>query len=714
MKAEKDIFVEIQKARHLPKLPQVMLELIRVCNDELSNTQDLTDIISTDPALTSKLLQIIGSSYVNLSGKVSSVKDAVVYLGVDTIRNIAISSSAIHFFSLVKNLPEFNINRFWFHSYKCGLIARQLAREYNLPNEEEFFLGGLLHDIGRLILIQANPEEYRNILNRVQEEEDILAAEMETFGADTPRVSAWFFRQWNLNPLISGAILFVNEPEEKVHSELSQIKVMFIANVLAGSSALDRIPGLASFSALSKDFLERVTMRAQEEATEMASTLGLKLDTVEATTHETAISEKIRDYALFYGTLENLLMATDLDSIMEIVQNGLKIIFNTGRVLFFFPDEKRQLLLGDSCRQDKLHKIIKSIALPMANQTSLLVNSVVTRQVQCSFASKNKKIQAISDSQIIRLLETEEMYSIPVCSRDRVLCLMVIGVDRSAGNQMDEARGLVDVFSRQVGVCMENIMFHREYALNLNEKKMEAYATLTDRVVHEINNPISIIKNYLETLRLKLPDKHPAQEDLSVVGEEMGRVSELLEDLSVFARPKIGGFEFLDVNRFCSRIFEFLKKSFFLSRQIEARMTADPELPQVKTDQNALKQVLINLFKNAAEAMKTGGKIEVKTRFLPDSGKIMIDEKKRVPGQIEISIQDNGPGIPPHILKRIFEPYNTSKAGSRNSGLGLAIVHSIVKELSGTITCDSREGQGTTFTLRLPVLPENAPSQANH
>ena len=92
---------------------------------------------------------------------------------------------------------------------------------------------------------------------------------------------------------------------------------------------------------------------------------------------------------------------------------------------------------------------------------------------------------------------------------------------------------------------------------------MEAYATLTDKVIHEINNPISIIKNYLETLSLKLPDKHPAQEELAVVGEEILRVSALIEGLSSFSKPKIGGFEFIDINRLCTRILEVLKKNDF-------------------------------------------------------------------------------------------------------------------------------------------------------
>jgi signal transduction histidine kinase len=113
--------------------------------------------------------------------------------------------------------------------------------------------------------------------------------------------------------------------------------------------------------------------------------------------------------------------------------------------------------------------------------------------------------------------------------------------------------------------------------------------------------------------------------------------------------------------------------------------------------------VFINLAKNAAEAMTEGGKISVKTRLLPESAKIMIDEKKKFPGNIEILISDTGPGIDEKLRETLFEPYTTTKTGAKNSGLGLSIVHSIVKALNGTIVCHSEKGRGTQFVVTLPV-----------
>jgi signal transduction histidine kinase len=196
------------------------------------------------------------------------------------------------------------------------------------------------------------------------------------------------------------------------------------------------------------------------------------------------------------------------------------------------------------------------------------------------------------------------------------------------------------------------------------------------------------------------------------VGEEISRVSVLLEGLSSFSKPKIGGFELVNINQLCAGIVEVLKKSILLPRQIQATFLMDSAIPEIKTDRNGLKQVILNLVKNSAEAMEKGGKIELRTRFLPGSAKILLDENKQLAGSIEICIQDNGPGIAPEIMEKLFEPYNSSKNG-KNAGLGLAIVHSIVKELSGRITCDSHHDKGTCFSVFLPVTsPDRASAQS--
>ncbi len=700
---KKHIFEKVKQSENIPQLPQVMLRLIKACRNEKTSIDELTAIISTDPSLTSRLIQIISSPYINLPKAVNSIKTAVVYLGIDTIRNIAISTSAMRFFSVSKLMPEFDLATFWYHSYKCGVVARKVAEENDLSSPEEFFLAGLLHDIGRLILIQSFPEDYKKILKEFSDEKQILAAEMEVFGTDTPHVSAWLFGQWNLNPLIADAVLYINEDTEQVEGALSHVKELYISNVLAHPEALGKIENIISLTDIPQSRLEHITAEAELEVSEMAKSMGINMDNIQDEESEASLNEEIEDLSLFYGTLQNLLKARDINTVLDSAQNGLKIIFNIPRVFYFLLDEKRNILTGFCAATDKSHKIIKSIALPMSNPTSLMVKCVKEQKIQNTLKLDPEYKPAISDIQITRLIKEKGLYCIPIYSPEKTFGVIALGVDKEKAKLLDSNENLVGLFSKQIGVCIQSIRYHNEYAVNIHEKKMEAYTTLTDKVIHEVNNPLAIIKNYIETLSLKLPDRHPAQDELTVIGEEMNRVSGLLDKLKSFSQPKIDGFEPVDINGLCGSILKILEKSILLPKQIEAFIDVDPGITHIKTDRDGIKQVFINLIKNAAEAMEHGGKISVTTRLLSESAKIMIDEKKRISGSIEIIIADNGPGIDSKIKETLFEPYITTKKGGNNSGLGLSIVHSIVKELNGKIRCESKQGMGTRFTITLPV-----------
>ena len=153
-----ETFEKIKQSGYLPQLPEVTVRLVRACGRDGADTEEISRIISADPALTAKLLETIGSAYVNLPKDVQTIQSAVLYLGIDTIRNIAISSSAMHYFSLAEKLPQFDIKRFWYHSYKCATIAGKLAEEDHFSSPEEFFLAGLLHEIGRLALMASFPD----------------------------------------------------------------------------------------------------------------------------------------------------------------------------------------------------------------------------------------------------------------------------------------------------------------------------------------------------------------------------------------------------------------------------------------------------------------------------------------------------------------------------------------------------------------------------
>lgn len=256
---------------------------------------------------------------------------------------------------------------------------------------------------------------------------------------------------------------------------------------------------------------------------------------------ERGIANEIKDLSVFFGTLTSLAAAKDIPALLDAVQKGFNIIFQIPRVFFFLldkgqMDKEQKMLAGTCCAEDRHYSIVRSIAIPADSNASLVAEAAANLETRNSF-DQNKL--AVSDAQIIRLMESKGLYCIPILARDQALGTMVLGVDRATAGSLDRNRGILKLFAAQAGTCLENLIFHQSYASDVNDKKMEAYAALTDKVVHEVNNPIVIIKNYLETLSLKLPDKHPAQEELSLINEEMYRVSTLLDGLSSFSKPKV-------------------------------------------------------------------------------------------------------------------------------------------------------------------------------
>lgn len=692
--------------KNLPQLPQIIVKLIEVCDNEDVEIREIAAIISTDAALTSRLLDIFGSASLNLPKAPKTIESAVVYLGLDTIKNIAISVSAMHVFKINRPIPEFDMAAFWYHSYTCALIAKKTAVELQYPLLDESFLSGLLHGVGQLVLLQNSPVDYLPIIMNSPTTRELQKAEKEKFNTTTEEVSAWLFRQWGLSPLMADAVLYLTESPEAIANALDLVKILFVANALADGATQD--PALATLVQTTPEKLEGIRQEAHTEARTMAQSLGLPIpgfkDSPRTNDCEDraadTLATRVKEISLIHGTLQNLLSAEHIDDILTIIENGIRILFNIQGVFYFLFDPRKNLLNGWCTPDHKYHRSITSIAIPMSNTSSLITSALSSDQTLSSLDPENKNRGTISDTQITRLLESEGILAIPMRSLKQPIGVILLGVNKVQRETMAKNKSLINLLSRQTAMCLQSLNHRQEYASLVKDERMQAYTTLTQKIVHEVNNPIVIVTNYLTLLSMKLPDRHPVQSELKVIREEIHRISALVKRLSDFSEPEFAEFETVDINDLYSSILTILEKSILRPREIESLFIGDPRIPPMQTDRNGLKQVLINLIKNGAEAMDHGGRITVTTRL--GSSRILIDERRRTPGVVEITIQDNGPGIPDSIKKKLFEPYNSTKQ-KRNSGLGLSIVHTIIRNLNGTITCSSDPATGTCFTIILPI-----------
>jgi len=202
-----------------------------------------------------------------------------------------------------------------------------------------------------------------------------------------------------------------------------------------------------------------------------------------------------------------------------------------------------------------------------------------------------------------------------------------------------------------------------------------------------------------------MPDGSPDAEDLDLVIRETKRCAAIIRRLLDFAREKTPEKKFADLNQIIEDTARIVERPAHL-RDIEIAMDLDRDLPPVWIDADLIKQVVMNMLVNAQHAIEDGGSISIRTRRCPEPRSTEAGGKP-VP-MVEISIIDTGCGIPEKNLKRIFDPFFTSKEVGKGTGLGLSVSHGIVKAHGGTIEVESTLREGSAFRVYLPIASPSA------
>ena len=231
--------------------------------------------------------------------------------------------------------------------------------------------------------------------------------------------------------------------------------------------------------------------------------------------------------------------------------------------------------------------------------------------------------------------------------------------------------------------------------------KLASLGTLAAGVAHELNTPLNVIIGAAERLL-----KHIGQDDVSPYDPETIRkyldmivrnglrCARIVRALKTYARAEPLEREDCDLNAIVQDSLTLIEHTLQIESNVWVETDLAPDLPQLQADPNKLTQVFVNLLSNARDAMPDGGTITITTCKGDDDQTIVA------------TVSDTGTGIPPDVLPRIFDPFFTTKPVGQGTGLGLSIVAGIVQDHQGTLHVESQPGQGTTFTLTLPVCPD--------
>jgi putative nucleotidyltransferase with HDIG domain len=205
----------IDKINNIPTLPVLIVKIIETINNPKSSAKDVNKVVMTDISLSSKILKLVNSSYYGLSESVNSITQAIVILGFTTIKNLALSASILNLFSQTEN-PNFRREEFWSHCLAVGLVAKLIAQHTGVPNNksEDFFLPGLFHDIGKIVLDQYFHEYFDTILKLSKSKKmNFSLAEQHIIGTTHSDIGKRIAEKWNFPESIVEAIHFHHSPE---------------------------------------------------------------------------------------------------------------------------------------------------------------------------------------------------------------------------------------------------------------------------------------------------------------------------------------------------------------------------------------------------------------------------------------------------------------------------------------------------------------------
>jgi len=268
-----DIRRVVERIQNLPTLPIVVSQILRLVGDDESSAHDVQEILRRDQSLTFKILKIVNSSFYGNAGKIRDLQHAVVILGFDTIKSVALSATIFSTFPNGKR-GRFDREAFWRHSIAVAVASRKLAQELKITSFEEAFVGGILHDIGKVVLDEYASELFEEVLTYVEEKKVLMyEAERAVCGFSHAQIGRWIAAKWALPQEYVDVIFYHHQPGN-AQKATQLTAIVHLGDIIArslkiGSGGDDCIPPIDPSSlkilSLSEETIKKVIIELPAE-----------------------------------------------------------------------------------------------------------------------------------------------------------------------------------------------------------------------------------------------------------------------------------------------------------------------------------------------------------------------------------------------------------------------------------------------------------------
>lgn len=669
--------------QNLPAFPDTVLALLEATRQQQADLAAIEEIVGRDVVLAARVLEVACTNQVNGPRRLASLRYLLEELGTDAIKTLAMSAAVQCVFSEAPWSDKINAQQFRLRTLRVAALCRALAEQTQYPVLGEAHLAGLLQGLGTLAVAAYFPTD--------------LPQAIQPTGAGAvaaDQVGEWLLRRTGVESFVADALLYYREPAEHLTAAHALVRLLHLAWRCATALEAGEAPPYADAAALCKlerDELDRAVAQAQVSQNDVRLPDLAGSANGEFAAARELLAREVRVNGLLANSRPNFSGFEASADVLVAIRKAVQILFGFRACAFLLFQSERNCLSGAPVPPQRA--LWGELEIPCIAGVSRVGDAMLQERSYSSFDQTNQL--AVVDRELLALLNVDGFICVPMRTPGRSVGVMLLG-----GNAVEQARfagnlRLIEVFAQQAAFALQRHSAARSGAAGPVSADLSAQAR---RIVHEASNPLAVIKNYVKILRMKMGRDDPAQLSLGIIDDEIDRVATIIRSLTKTDAASLAVRE-ADVNAVVLEVIRLATQAPWHSRTTRVRSDLSHGIAPLAVDRDALKQVLLNLVRNASEAMQdAGGEIVIATR-----GDYMLSETRC----LQIVVKDNGPGIPQAVLNRLFEPVSSVKEGE-HAGVGLHIVHNLVQQMGGVIQCHSSGQRGTLFQIFIPQQQSSA------
>jgi len=452
--------LEESEANKLPSLPHILIKLLRACRDEDVCFDTISDIISKDAALSAKIVSVANSPVYGRARHLNSLKHTLMFLGLDTIKSIAITAAVQQFFSRYSSDKSQFLKAFWKHSLDCALIAKALAKLTSYKYVEEAYIAGLLHDIGKLVFESHASFDYNRLNHGVYPPEELLALEQQHFDITHDELGARLLEKWDMTPVVYDAVRYHHADLDDIQDAHHLVKIINLANILASSNADEATIALtcsANLFDLSEAIIRELIDEALEEVKKIAASLNIDIGTTETSEQDelkqVELAQEVRDIALVQSS-KLPFEISEGEAIFASIQKCLLILFGVGRsIVFSFDGGTDKLYIAPSHPGDD-SSILHELSIPLGSR-SLVSRAMREKTIVDSFGDDDSVKLAVIDKQLCSALQADGLVCVPIIRAGVQLAVMVLGIRSKRYPGLLRNYNLLKIFAQEIADKIE-------------------------------------------------------------------------------------------------------------------------------------------------------------------------------------------------------------------------------------------------------------------